>query len=239
MCGRVALTASGEELAEAFGLDEAPRLEPRYNIAPTQPMLVVRHDQGRRRARSLRWGLARRAIGEGEASEPGGLLINARSETIASKPSFREAFRRRRCLIPASGFYEWKKTGGRSRPFFIRFRSGGLFALAGLWEPPPETEADSPGSCVILTTEPNSLVLTLHDRMPVILPPEGYETWLQDGVPPGALRGLLIPCPDDVLLAQPVGMAVNDPRHEGPVCLEPPGPEMDAQGRLFSDEPSD
>ena len=239
MCGRVALTASGEELAEAFGLDEAPRMEARYNIAPSQPLLVVRREHGRRHSGNLRWGLARRASGEGEASEPGGLLINARSETIASKPSFREAFKRRRCLIPASGFYEWKKTGGRSRPFFIRFRSGGLFAMAGIWEPPAETEPDSAGACVILTTEPNSLLLTLHDRMPVILPPEGYETWLQDAVTPGALRGLLSPYPDEALVAQPVGLAVNDPRHEGPVCLEPPGPEMDAQGRLFPDETAD
>ena len=239
MCGRVALTASGEELAEAFALDEIPQLAPRYNIAPTQPLLVVRHDRGRPRARSLRWGLSRRALAEGEALEAGGLLINARSETVASKPSFREAFKRRRCLIPASGFYEWKRTGGRRRPFFIRLDSGGVFALAGIWEPPAESEPDSPGACVILTTEPNRLLLTLHDRMPVILPPGHYGTWLQGAASPGDLRGLLAPFPGETLVAQPVGTAVNDPRHEGPACLEPPGPEEHAQGRLFPDEPSD
>jgi putative SOS response-associated peptidase YedK len=239
MCGRVALTASGEELAEAFALDEIPRVVPRYNIAPTQPLLVVRHDHGKPRASSLRWGLSRRAPEEPEASEPGGLLINARSETVAGKPSFRDAFRRRRCLIPASGFYEWKRTGGRRQPFFIRPRSGALLALAGIWEPAAESEPDSPGACVILTTDPNALVLPIHDRMPVILPPGHYETWLQEGASAGALRGLLAPFPDEALVAQAVGPTVNDPRHEGPACLAAPGPEERAQGRLFPDEPSD
>jgi putative SOS response-associated peptidase YedK len=238
MCGRVALTASGEELAEAFELDEAPGVEPRYNIAPSQPLLVVRHERGRPRATSLRWGLSRRAA-EGELPEPGGLLINARSETVASKPSFREAFRQRRCLVPASGFYEWKKTGGRRLPFFVRQRSGLLFALAGIWETPSEDEPGSPGACVILTTDPNAVLRPLHDRMPVIVSPRDYRSWLQGDASPGALRALLAPFPDEALVAQRVGATVNDPRHEGPGCLAPPGPEEQAQGRLFPDEASD
>ena len=189
MCGRFNLTASGEEIAEAFGLDEAPELAPRYNIAPTQPVAVVRVEAGRRRLGTLRWGLVPEGAPETERG-----YINARAETAWQKPSFREAFARRRCLIPATGFYEWQRTTARRRPWLFALGSGRLFAFAGLWEPPAR-EGASP-TCTILTTEPNDVTRPVHDRMPVILPPEGYARWVDPR--PGdavALRPLLVPFP--------------------------------------------
>lgn len=246
MCGRFTLTLSGEALAEAFGLEEVPEVGPRYNIAPSQPVLVVRRaEAGGRLAAILRWGLSpargdedSRGV-EGAAPPDGrrtGLLINARAETVGRKPTFREAFLRRRCLVPADGFYEWKRAGRGKQPFHIRLRDGGPFAFAGIWEPPPEGRAEpgAAGSCVLLTTEPNELLLTLHDRMPVILARESYELWLGEGTP-ASLHRVLRPYPASALFASPVGPAVNSPETEGPGCLAPPdaGSHGPVQGRLF------
>jgi putative SOS response-associated peptidase YedK len=216
VCGRFNLTASGEELAEAFDLEEAPESAPRYNIAPSQPVLVVRAQARRRRAGPMRWGV------DG--------LINARSETASAKASFRDAFRARRCLVPASGFYEWKRRRGESFPFHVRRRDGGLLALAGLWSP-----GQQPGDegCVILTTEPNSVMAPIHDRMPVILPPQSFPLWLEGAAGRLAdLEALLRPLPAAELLAVPVADAVNDVRNEGPGCLAP-APPSPRQGLLF------
>ena len=217
MCGRFNLTASGEEIAEAFDLDEVPELAPRYNIAPTQPVAVVRLDGtgGRRRLSELRWGL----VPEGAPQTDRG-HINARSETAWQKPSFRDAFARRRCLIPATGFYEWKRTGARSRqPWALALRSGQPFAFAGLWEPPAREGA--PTTCAILTTEPNDLAREIHDRMPVILEPESYVGWLDpEARAAQTLRSLLRPFPAEAMTAWRVSTAVNSPRCDEPVCLE-------------------
>lgn len=221
MCGRFTLTTPGEILAEAFGLDAAPALAPRYNIAPTQPVLVVRRESpaGPRRAALLRWGL----IPAG-GPEPGRPLINARAETAATLPSFRDAFRRRRCLVPADGFYEWMGPRGRPRqPMLIRLKDARPFALAGLWEPPTTTgEVENVGTCTILTTGPNALLAEIHDRMPVILGPEEGEGWL-DPTPASlaALRGLLRPYPAELMTACAVGRAVNDASYDGPECVRP------------------
>jgi putative SOS response-associated peptidase YedK len=228
VCGRFSLTASGEELVEAFDLDEPPVLSPRYNIAPSQPVLVVRAEGGRRRAASLRWGLSR----AGEPDSPG-LLINARSESVPRRPAFRESFRTRRCLIPADGFYEWKRGRDGSDPFHLRRRDKRLFAFAGLWTP-ASPGSGTPGACVILTTEASDVVASVHDRMPVILPPEAYEAWLavvaagQESV----LEGLLRPLPAGTLEARPVSPAVNSAANEGPQC-QAPAPERPVQGLLF------
>jgi putative SOS response-associated peptidase YedK len=217
VCGRFTLTASGEELAEAFGLDDAPELAPRYNIAPTQSVAVVRAGApGSGRTLSLlRWGLLPRAT-----AEPKRPLINARSETVSSVPSFREAFARRRCLIPASGFFEWAGAGKKRQPWYFRMASGRAFALAGLWEPPFDP-VEAP-TATILTTEPNEITRPVHDRMPVILAPGDYARWLDPqagGL--GALRPLLLPFPAQDMIAYPVEVVVNDPRHDDPSCITP------------------
>jgi putative SOS response-associated peptidase YedK len=229
VCGRFSLTASGEELAEAFGLDEPPALAPRYNIAPGQPLLVVRRQQGRSRADTLRWGFP------GGAPDGPELLINARSETAATRQAFRESFRSRRCLIPADGFYEWKRGRDGSDPYHVRRRDQRVFAFAGLWTPPPPGAAGAePGACLILTTEANDLVAPIHERMPVILPPEAYAAWLEDAPEKrtAALEDLLRPFPAARLEARAVSPAVNSAANEGPQC-QAPAPPRPRQGLLF------
>ena len=214
MCGRFTLTASGDEVAEAFGLDEPPGLEPRYNIAPSQDVaVVVAGDGGRRRLDIRRWGFF-------SAGATGGRpLINARAETAWSRPQFREAFTRRRCLLPADGFFEWAVVAGASRktPYHLRLREGGLFGLAGIWEP----SAEGRGTCAILTTEPTDVVLAIHDRMPVIIPRWAYGTWLDPTRGRGALSALLRPFVDEPLEAVAVALAVNDAGFDGPICIRP------------------
>jgi putative SOS response-associated peptidase YedK len=207
MCGRVTLTASGEELAELFGLAEAPAVSPRYNIAPTQPVLAVRQAAAGRQAGLLRWGFS---------GEKSGLVINSRSEGVLQRPMFREAFRSGRCLVPADGFYEWKRQGRQSLPCHFHLPARRPFAIAGLWRPEAAGEA-----CVLLTTRPHAAVEPVHDRMPVLLPPSAYADWLQ--APPGEASRLLawlVPWAGE-LEATPVGRAVNDARHDAPDCLEP------------------
>jgi putative SOS response-associated peptidase YedK len=212
MCGRFTLTKSGEEVAEAFGLDEAPELQPRYNIAPSQPVLAVFTPtlEGPRAHAFLRWGLK---------SQPDDKpLINARAETAATRGAFREAFSRRRCLVPADGFYEWQGPAGTKRqPFYLRMRDGGLFGLAGVWEPGGE---GGPGTLALLTTAPNSLVEGIHDRMPVILPAADYARWLDQKAAAGALRPLLGPYPAERMDAYPVGPTVNNARLDEASCLD-------------------
>jgi putative SOS response-associated peptidase YedK len=216
MCGRFTLTTPGEVLAEAFGLDTEPALAPRYNIAPTQPLAAVRQGpDGRRSLVLLRWGLLPSTTRETERP-----LINARAETVARLPSFRDAFRARRCLVPADGFYEWKAGGPRKQPVHIRFADRRPFAFAGLWEPRTRgPEGETSGSCALLTTEPNSLMREIHDRMPVILPPDHYAGWLDPASRPAELAALLRPHPADAMEARTVGTFVNNARNEGPECL--------------------
>ena len=222
MCGRFTLTASGEEIAEAFGLEDVPTVAPRYNIAPTQEVAAVRRlgpGQPRRLA-LLKWGLTPTAPPKDARRV---LLINARAETVDERPAFRESFARRRCLIPADGFYEWSGVGRSRRPFHIRLRQGGLFAFAGLWEPAaPAVEGAPPGACTILTTEPNELLRDIHDRMPVIVAREHHERWLDPETPdPAGLLKLLEPHPAEDMTVGPVSTRVNDPRHEDADCLLP------------------
>lgn len=221
MCGRFALFAAGDELAKRFQLSEAPLFEPRYNIAPTQPVAAVRTTAAGRELKLLRWGLI-----PSWATDPtiGNRLINARCETVAEKPSFRSAFKQRRCLIPASAFYEWQKTGaGRKQPYCIQPRGGGLFALAGLWERWHNPHGEEVESCTILTTEANELMQPLHDRMPVILDAPSDGAWLDPRSSAESLRSLFVPFASDRMEAIPVSPWVSDPKHEGPQCLEPVG----------------
>jgi len=224
MCGRYLLTTPGEVLAELFEIDEKPRLEPRYNIAPTQEVPIVRlRDGGRRELAHVHWGLVpfwarERAIGN--------RLINARGETLAEKPSFRDSFKKRRCLIPASGFYEWQKVDGRKQPWLLKVRGELPFAFAGLWSIWKDREATDGSvleSCTIVTTTPNELAAAVHDRMPVILPYGQHDAWLEPEAKPDALSALLAPYPADEMEAWPVSTWVNNPRNEDPACVEPIG----------------
>jgi putative SOS response-associated peptidase YedK len=220
VCGRFNQTASGEEVAEAFSLDETPEIAPRYNIAPTQEVAVVGVHPGsaRRALARLKWGLVPRESLGGERG-----FINARAETAWEKASFREAFARRRCLIPATGFYEWQKLDPRRRqPWLIRLASGRVFALAGLWEPAAPAVPGASPTCAILTTEPNEVTRPIHDRMPVILEPGDYARWLDPAVRiPAEVRPLLRPFPGLAMTAFPVTTAVNNPSFDDPACLTP------------------
>jgi putative SOS response-associated peptidase YedK len=218
MCGRYALTVSARVLAEVFELDHVPEHEPRYNIAPTQEVPIVRRGRdGGREPCPARWGLI---PSWAKDAKIGARMINARSETAASKPSFRAAVKRRRCLIPADGFYEWQKVGSGKQPHFIRFADERVFALAGLWEVWRPQEDQTVTSCTILTTEPNEAVAPLHDRMPVVLSPSAYAEWLSpDQLSADRLQKLMVPCPPDEMETFPVGRGVNNPRFDDPACI--------------------
>ncbi len=217
MCGRFALIVDAAVLAEVFDLDPPSDLAPRYNIAPTQALLAVRAGtSGPREWARLRWGLV-----PSWAKEPsiGARMINARAETAAEKPSFRSALKTRRCVVPASGFFEWAKAGAARQPHFIRFTDARVFAFAGLWE---RWSGESPPleSCTLFTTAPNELVAGLHDRMPVILPPECHEEWLRPGpLARERLAELLVPHPAAGMEAFPVSSHVNRPGNDDPECI--------------------
>ncbi len=225
MCGRFALYATPEKLAEHFGLAEPPaQLAPRYNIAPTQPVGIVRFDPQHQRRE---WALVLWGLIPSWSKEPAmaARMINARAETVAEKPSFRTAFRRRRCIIPASGFYEWMKRNGGKQPYYITSRDGTPLGFAGLWERWIGPEGEEIESCTILTTDANEEVARLHNRMPVILAPEDYATWLGDGQETAPaylaqLKHLFRPFPVGRLKLYPVSPYVNDPRNEGVACIE-------------------
>ncbi|MCB9420256.1 MAG: SOS response-associated peptidase [Ardenticatenaceae bacterium] len=220
MCGRFALIVSGEAVAEQFELADTPFLAPRYNIAPTQPVAAVRlgPHSGQRELTHFHWGLI-----PSWAKDPSmsARMINARAETVTDKPAFRAAFKRRRCLIPASGFYEWQQIGGGKQPMFIQAQDGGLLALAGLWETWHTPDGGEIDSCTILTTAPNELMASIHNRMPVIIEPADYDLWLYPGDRPEDGLHLLRPYPARKMAAYPVNTHVNSPRNDDARCIQP------------------
>jgi putative SOS response-associated peptidase YedK len=217
MCGRFTLRTPADEIAREFQLVTVPTIVPRYNIAPSQPLLAIRrHDAGRQPA-LLRWGLIPRWANDPKIAYQ---LINARSETVAEKPAFRDAFKKRRCLIPADGFYEWKKLGKAKQPYHIHRQDGRLFAFAGLWERWQAPGSEPIESCTILTTVANTLVADVHDRMPVMLLPEQYDAWLDPARSVEQLRELVGPYPAELLAKQPVSPRVNNPKVDDPGCLD-------------------
>ena len=221
MCGRFTLTADPNDLREAFPWLNIPQpLQPRYNIAPSQPVAVVAND-GKHTLDYFVWGLV-----PSWAKDPsiGSRMINARAETLVEKPSYRNAFRRRRCLILADGFYEWKapQAKGSKTPMYIQLKGGKPFALAGLWEDWNSPEGSRILSCTIITTQPNDFMKNIHDRMPVILPESAYQTWLNPmEMNPALLQPLLQPYPAQAMSAYQVSTLVNSPANELADCIQP------------------
>lgn len=219
MCGRFTLAATGELIAAQFGLSETPQLRARYNIAPTQPVAIIREAEGRRVLEMARWGLIPAWARDASL---GARLINARAETAAEKPAFRAALRQRRCLIPADGFYEWQIHPTGKQPFYVRLREGGVFAMAGLWESWRDPDGSWVQTCTILTTPANALLQPVHDRMPAILSPQHYALWLDPTLHDSTtLRRLLTPYPAESMIVYPVGRAVNTVRNDGPELIRP------------------
>lgn len=221
MCGRFTLTADPNDLREAFPWLNIPQpLQARYNIAPSQPVAVVAND-GKQTLDYFAWGLV-----PSWAKDPsiGSRMINARAETLVEKPSYRNAFRRRRCLILADGFYEWKAppAKGSKIPMYIQLKGGKPFALAGLWEDWNSPEGSRILSCTIITTQPNDFMKNIHDRMPVILPESAYQTWLNPmEMNPALLQPLLRPYPAEAMSAYQVSTLVNSPANELADCIQP------------------
>lgn len=222
MCGRFTLRTPLSVLIEQFELRQAPQLPLRFNIAPTQAIAAVRicGDSSERQLHLLRWGLV-----PSWAKDPAGgaKMINARAETVADKPAFRAAFRCRRCLIPADGYYEWKKEGAKKRPFHIRRRDDRPFAFAGLWETWRGGGEEQPlETCTILTTDANEVSRAIHDRMPVIVDKDDYALWLDPSVQERErLQPLLRTYDSAALVASPVSLRVNNVHNDDPACLEP------------------
>ncbi len=221
MCGRFTLTADPAEIIDVFGDFTFPtQFSPRYNIAPTQPILAIPNNPDRK-ADFFIWGLI-----PSWAKDPsiGNKLINARGETIAEKPSFRGGFKYKRCIIPTDGFYEWKASPGEKTktPYFIHMKDRKPFAFAGLWDEWQSPDGGAVRTCTIITTEPNELMSTLHNRMPVILAPKDYALWL-DPAPqtPEKLVHLIKPFPADAMSAHSVSTLVNKPGNDRPECVVP------------------
>jgi putative SOS response-associated peptidase YedK len=221
MCGRFTLTVSPDELQAAFPNFTIPGdLPPSYNIAPSQPIPVVLND-GEEKLDFVRWGLVPFWTKPDKVGKYA--LINARSETAAEKASFKTPFRRRRCLILADGFFEWSKstTGKGKTPYYITLKDQNPFAFAGLWDSWNSPEGDQLKTACILTTSPNELVKPIHDRMPVILPQENYQTWLSpDEVNVEVLQPLMTPYPAEEMQAYPVSTFVNSPKNNTPQCIQ-------------------
>ncbi len=233
MCGRFRLGKGREALKKFFGAYNDIEWEPRYNLAPTQEILTVRQDphEPKRVLSLMRWGLIPNWSKDASA---GARMINARSESVTDLPAFRDALRSRRCLIPADGFYEWKKLGKARQPYCFSLNDHGLFAFAGLWDRWKSPDGRAIETCSILTTTANELVRDIHDRMPVILPPDNYDLWLD----PGFTRregwlDLLKPLPTSSMKKFAVSSRVNDVNNEDPECATPIEPDVNSQTTLF------
>ncbi|MDE1971609.1 MAG: SOS response-associated peptidase [Hyphomicrobiales bacterium] len=224
MCARFVITSPAAAIRALFGYAEWPDFPPRYNVAPTQPIPVVRLDGGKRTFALFRWGFVPAWVKDPRNFS---LLINARGESVLDKPSFRNAMRRRRCLIPADGFYEWRD-GTPRRPYFVRSSSGGPLALAGLWETWIGPNGEEIDSAVIVTTQANRTLAAIHGRMPVIVAPEAFDFWLDCGkVDATAAAALIAPVPDGRLECYEVSPAVNRAANDFPELIAPAAPVVD------------
>ena len=215
MCGRFVTIIPADELKKIFDLIENPNIEPRYNVAPTQQVPIVRSSEKHNRLDLLRWGLIpswSKVLGTG--------LINARSETVSEKPSFRSAIKHRRCIVPVSGFFEWKAESGKKQPYYFHIANGSPMCFAGIWETWKAPDSTILETFSILTTTSNKIIEPLHDRMPVILSPENYPIWLNHNMhDPHQLERLYHPFPEEQMTAYKVPDLVNNPRFDSPACI--------------------
>lgn len=221
MCGRFTLTVTWEELLSRFLIDPEstnPFHAPRYNIAPTQMVAAVIHDGVRRRIGQLRWGLVPSWARDAAS---GAKMINARSETLEEKPAYKIPFLRKRCLIPADGFYEWQRTADSKKPHRIGMKNDGIFSMAGLYDIWTAPDGSKLSTCTVITTRPNPLMQHIHDRMPVTLRPEDEELWISRNTSRDDLRRLLEPYPALEMKATIVGTSVNSVKNDTPECIQP------------------
>lgn len=229
MCGRYAITTAPEAMRRLFGYLEMPNFPARYNIAPTQPIPIVRFVEGKRQFALVRWGLLPPWVKDPKIFT---LLINARGETVNDKPAFKNAMKRRRCLIPVDGFYEWKRDGAVKRPHYIHRKDGAPFAFAGLWETWMGPNGEELETAAIVTTSANQLLAPIHDRMPVILEPDAYETWLDTAnVDAKAAAALIAPAQNEFFEAYEISPLVNrvandGPELQAPYTAPPPAPSL-------------
>jgi putative SOS response-associated peptidase YedK len=215
MCGRFVRHSSPSTYAELFGIDPIPG-GPSYNVAPTQNVAAIRISDGHREGVQLRWGLIPVWSKDKKTS-----FVNARSDTVLQKPAFRSAIKKRRCLVLADGYYEWKTVGKKKQPYYFYMRDGRPFAFAGIWEC-WKGESEPLETCALLTTEPNELAQTVHDRMPVILPAASYAPWLDPSLDnPATIQELMVTYPAAEMACHAVTPAMGNVRHNGPDCIEP------------------
>ena len=219
MCGRYLITSAPEAFRRLFGYPQQPNFPPRYNVAPTQPIPIVRIVEGARQFALVRWGLIPPWVKDPRKFT---LLINARGESVNDKPAFRNAMRRRRCLVPADGFYEWKQDGARKRPYCVRPKGGEPIAFAGLWETWMGPNGEEVETATIITTAANRELARLHHRMPVIVPPEAFDLWLDCGnVDATTAAALFIPAREGLLEAYEISPDVNRVANDSAVLIEP------------------
>jgi putative SOS response-associated peptidase YedK len=219
MCGRYVIISAPEAIRALFGYTEQPNFPPRYNVAPTQAVPIVRLAEGKRQFALVRWGLIPSWVKDPWTFS---LLINARGESVIDKPAFRAAMRRRRCLFPADGFYEWKEEGGRKRAYFIRMKSRTPMAFAGLWETWSGPNGEEQETAAIVTTTANQTCAAIHDRMPAIIAPEAFDMWLDSGkVDAKVAEALIAPAPGNLLEVYEVSPAVNRVANDAPALIEP------------------
>lgn len=235
MCGRYVITSSPEAIRRLFGYAEQPNFPPRYNVAPTQAVPIMRLVEGKRQFALVRWGLIPSWVKDPRKFS---LLINARGESVVEKPAFRAAMKRRRCLFPADGFYEWKQEGDRKRPYFVRPKSGGPMAFAGLWETWTGPNGEEQDTAAIVTTNANRTLSAIHDRMPVIVEPSGFDLWLSDKVDAETAAALIAPAPENLLEAYAISTAVNRVANDSPVLLVPAS-ELPAEAALEAKAPKE
>jgi putative SOS response-associated peptidase YedK len=219
MCGRYVITSSPEAFRQLFGYAEQPNFPPRYNVAPTQAVPIVRLNEGKRQFALMRWGLIPSWVKDPRTFS---LLINARGESVVEKPAFRAAMKRRRCLFLTDGFYEWKEEGGRKRPSIVRPKSGGPIAFAGLWETWTGPNGEEQDTAAIVTTEANRTLSAVHHRMPVIIEPSGFDFWLDcANVDAKTAAAAIVPAREDLLEVYQISPAVNRVANDSGALLEP------------------
>ena len=218
MCGRYAITTAPEAIRQLFRYLEQPNFPPRYNVAPTQPVPIVRMAQGKRQFALVRWGLIPAWVKDPRTFS---LVINARAESVLDKPAFKNAMKYRRCLFPADGFFEWERKGEKKRPYFVRRKGGGPLAFAGLWEVWTGPNGEEQETAAIITTTASRSIAHIHDRMPVILSPEAFDFWLDPKVDAETAAAAIQPAKDDAIEHYEVSRAVNRFENDSPKLVEP------------------